>query len=353
MKFSVYTPDAVYDDNGVLERSIARDAIDLHIEKWRGQESLDGDRLANADGLLVWQMVTLDGATLGRLDRCRVIVRCGVGFNNIDIAAAAMRNIPVCNTPDYGTGEVADHTIGLLLALERGLIPFDHALRADPIGNFDHRVFMSGRRLAGRTFATIGLGTIGTATALRAKAFGMNVVVYDPFLPWGQEIALGVERVGSLDDLLAKADVVSLHAPLNEETANIINAYSIAKLKPGAIILNTARGGLVDLDALFDGLKSGHIRAAGIDVLPIEPPSPVPKLLSAYAGREAWLEGRLLLTPHAAWSSVESRDDARTKSMETMRRFLVQGEVRNCVNRALLPSDWREQRIAFLEGRRA
>jgi len=332
MTFLVYTPDAVYDDGGVLERAIGRDAIDLRVEKWRSQLELNADLLATADGLLVWQMVTLDEATIARLQRCKIIVRCGTGYNNIDVPAATARGIPVCNTPDYGTAEVADHTIAMLLALERGLIPFDYALRADPVKNFDHRIFLDGLRLANRFFGTVGLGPVGTATALRAKAFGMHVVTFDPYLPRGQELALGIERVESLDELLAKVDILSLHAPLNKQTANLINSASLAKMKPRATILNTARGGLIDWEALYDALKSGHIRSAGIDVLPTEPPDPVPKLLRAYADRESWLNGRLIVTPHAAWSSIESRDDARTISMKTIVVFLKQGQLRSCVN---------------------
>jgi len=350
MKFLVYTPDAVYDDGGVLERKIGGDLIDLRVEKWRSQAELNADLLAQADGLLVWQMVTLDEATIARLQRCKIIVRCGTGYNNIDVAAATARGIPVCNTPDYGTAEVADHTIAMLLALERGLIPFDYALRADPVKNFDHRIFMDGRRLAGRVFGTVGLGPVGTATALRAKAFGMPVVTFDPYLPRGQELALGVERVESLEELLGKVDILSLHAPLNKQTENLINAGSIAKMKPQVTLLNTARGGLIDWEALYDAMKSGHIRSAGIDVLPSEPPDPVPKLLRAYADREEWLNGRLILTPHAAWSSVESRADARTISMRTMVGFLQGERLRSCINLQKLETPPRHGHVSAVGG---
>ena len=296
---------------------------------------MNAARLQRADGLLVWHQVALDAPTLGRLEKCRLIVRAGVGFNNIDIAAAAARGIPVCNTPDYGTAEVADHALALLLALERGLIPFEHALQADPVGGFDYRIYLDGRRLAGRTFGIVGLGRIGTAAALRAKAFGLRVVAFDPYVPRGQELALGIERVDALDALdalLARSDVLSLHAPLTAETENLLNAATLRKLKPGATILNTARGGLIDLEALFAAMKSGHVRSAGIDVFPVEPPQPVPSLLRAHAAREPWLQGRLVVSPHAAWSSIESRRDARTKSVETILAFLLHGELRNCVN---------------------
>jgi phosphoglycerate dehydrogenase-like enzyme len=332
MTFLVYTPDAVYDDGGVLERNIGGNLIDLRVEKWRSQAELNEKLLKEADALLVWQMVTLDASTIGRLENCKIIVRCGTGYNNIDVSAATARGIPVCNTPDYGTAEVADHTIALLLALERGLLPFDAALRADPVKNFDHRVFLDERRLAGRIFGTVGLGPVGTGTALRAKAFGLNVVTYDPYLPRGQELALDVERVESLDDLLTQVDILSLHAPLTAQTANLINARTLAKMKPHSTLLNTARGGLIDWDALYDAMKNDHLRSAGIDVLPTEPPNPIPRLLRAHADRESWLNGRLLITPHAAWSSVESRDDARTISMRTLVGYLTNKRLRSCLN---------------------
>lgn len=338
MTFLVYTPDAVYDDGGVLERQIGGEQIELRVEKWRSQEKLNPELLEKADGLLVWQMVTLDASTIAALKNCKIIVRCGTGYNNIDVAAATSRGIPVCNTPDYGTAEVADHTIALLLALERGLLPFHELLRADPVKNFDHRVFMDQRRLAGRVFGTIGLGPVGTATALRAKAFGLRVVTYDPYLQRGQELALNVDRVESLDDLLAQSDIVSLHAPLTPQTANLINADTLAKMKPSATLLNTARGGLIDWDALYDVMRGGQLRSAGIDVLPTEPPNPVPKLLQAYANQEPWLRGRLLVTPHAAWSSVESRDDARKISMQTIVGYLKHKRLRSCLNAAHLKS---------------
>jgi phosphoglycerate dehydrogenase-like enzyme len=337
MKLAVYTPDAGYDDAGALEREIIGDQVAFHADVWRDQAAVDAGLLRQADGLLVWHQIALDAPTIQRLEKCRIIVRAGVGFNNIDLAAAAARGIPVCNTPDYGTAEVADHAIALLLALERGLIPFERAMQADPVAGFDYRAFTDGRRLAGRTFAIVGLGRIGTAAALRAKAFGLRVVAFDPYLPRGQEIALGVERVDTLDALLARADILTVHAPLTPETENLLNAVSLGKLKPGATILNTARGGLIDLEALFAAMKSGHVRSAGLDVFPVEPPHPVPRLLHAHAAREPWLAGRLVVSPHAAWSSVESRRDARTKSTETMLAFLLRGELRNCVNAGQLP----------------
>lgn len=332
MTFLVYMPDANFDDDGVVERSSFGDLVDLRVEKYRGQDLLNDELLRTADGLMVYQLVAMDEPTIERLGNCKIIVRCGTGYNNVDVAAASRRKIPVCNTPDYGITEVADHTIALLLALERGLLPFHEALVSDPVKNFDHRVYLDGRRLAGRVLGTVGMGAIATAVALRAKAFGIRVITHDPYLIRGHEVALGVERVEALDELLARVDILSLHAPLTAATKLLINSQTLRKMKPGATLLNTARGGLVDWDALYDALRSGHLRSAGIDVLPTEPPDPVPRLLQAHTNREPWLSGRLIVTPHAAWSSVESREDVRTISARTIAGFLQFGALRSCLN---------------------
>ena len=326
----------MYDDGGVLGRTIGCDLIDLRVEKWRSQSELNDELLTKANGMFVWQMVTLDAPTIARLENCKIIVRCGTAYNNVDVAAATARNIPVCNTPGYGTAEVADHTIALLLALGRGFFPFDEAPRADPVKNFDHGVFLDQRRLGGRVFGTVGLGPVGTAAALRAKAFGLRVMAYDPFLARGQEFALSIERVETLDEIPTQADILSLHAPLTTQTTNLINVETLARMKPRSTLLNAARWRLIDWDALYEAMKSGHVRSAGLDVLPTEPPDPVPRLVRAYADREPCLRGRLLITPHAAWSSVESRDDAREISMRTTPAHFEQKRLRSCSNRQQL-----------------
>jgi phosphoglycerate dehydrogenase-like enzyme len=151
-----------------------------------------------------------------------------------NLIAAAELGIPVCNTPDYGTNEVADHAIGLMLALKRGIVSYHQHL----VG-----------RLRGRVFGVIGLGRIGIAAALRAKAFGMSVVAYDPLVSRGTEIAVGVERKESLEELLAIADVVSLHCPLTPETRGMMNARTLGTMRPEAILINTARSAIIDIDA--------------------------------------------------------------------------------------------------------
>ena len=187
-----------------------------HVFKERGAgwRAIPEQLIGDADALVVWHETLIDQPFIDRLQRCKVIVRAGVGFDHIDLEAAARAAIPVCNTPDYGTSEVADHALALLLALTRGITAYHEHLRLDPVGNYDFTRAPLVRRIRGTVMGIVGLGRIGTATALRAKAFGMRVIAFDPYLPSGTEIAVGVERVGSLEALLSASDVVSLHAPL-------------------------------------------------------------------------------------------------------------------------------------------
>jgi phosphoglycerate dehydrogenase-like enzyme len=306
-RFRLFTPDAQYADDGVIERQTAGGDVDWDIRRAHSHAELSDESLGACDAVVAWHEMKIDAAFVSTLKRCRIIVRAGVGFDHIDLAAAADAGIPVCNTPDYGTSEVADHAIGLMLALRRGIVSYHQNLIADPVGGFDYARAPLVRRLRGRIFGVVGLGRIGVATALRAKAFGMNVVAYDPYASRGSEIAVGVDRVESLKDLLAVSDVVSLHCPLTDETRKMINAATIAQMKRDAILINTARGAIVDIRALVDALRNGEIAGAGIDVLPIEPPPRDDEFAIAYRDRADPIVGeRLIVTPHAAWSSPES-----------------------------------------------
>jgi D-3-phosphoglycerate dehydrogenase len=329
-RFQVFTPDAQYDDGGIHEREAGGDALDFAI--YRSGDSVPEQVMSEAEALLVWHEKVVDSAFISRLPECRIIVRSGVGFDNIDIAAARCAGIPVCNTPDYGTAEVADHAIAMMLALERNLAPLSRRMTADPIGGFSYKAVALPRRLAGRRFGVVGMGRIGTAAALRARAFGMDVGIYDPYLPDGQEIAIGVRRFGTLADLAAWCDVLSLHAPSTDETAGMVDAEILDALGPEGLVVNTARGGLVNLRALHAALYENRIRAAALDVFPKEPLAPEEPLMASAMAEEDWIRDRLILTPHSAWSSVESCLDARTKSVAIVRDFLVSGRLRNCVN---------------------
>jgi D-3-phosphoglycerate dehydrogenase len=332
-RFRLLTPDAQYADDGIIERQTAGSDVDWDIRRARTLAEIPADALAACDAVVVWHEMLIDRAFVAALKRCRFIVRAGVGFDHIDLAAASAAGIPVANTPDYGTSEVADHAIGLMLALRRGIVSYHQNLVADPRAGFDYTQAPLVRRLRGRVFGIIGLGRIGIATAIRAKAFGMDVVAYDPYVSRGSEIAVGVDRVESLDDLLAISDVVSVHCPLTEETRNMIDARALSRMKRDALLVNTARGAIVDVPALIEALRSGVIGGAGIDVLPVEPPRAEDAVAIAYRGRHDPMVGdRLIVTPHAAWSSPESVSDARRLAVETAMLYLREGKLRNVVS---------------------
>jgi phosphoglycerate dehydrogenase-like enzyme len=332
-RFRFLTPDAQYADDGVVERQTAGDGVDWDIRRSRTLAELPPESVAGCDALVVWHEMKIDSAFVLALKRCRIIVRAGVGFDHIDLGAAAEAGIPVCNTPDYGTSEVADHAIGLMLAFCRGIVSYHQNLVADPRGGFDYTRAPLVRRLRGHVFGVVGLGRIGIAAAIRAKAFGMNIVAFDPYVARGVEIAVGVDRVESLEALLTVSDVVSLHCPLTDETRNMFNASTLAKMKREAILINTARGAIVDIAAVVDALRRGGLAGAGIDVLPFEPLRADDILAIASPNRADPLIGeRLILTPHAAWSSPESVSDARRLSVETAMLYLRQGRLRNLVN---------------------
>ncbi|ASM74850.1 MULTISPECIES: C-terminal binding protein [Roseobacteraceae] len=332
-RLHLLTPDAQYPDDAEIERTTAGPLVDWSIHRERQPAAIPDKEWSSADALVVWHEMPINAEVIERLDRCQVIVRAGVGFDHIDLDAAAAKGIPVCNTPDYGTSEVADHAIAMMLNFKRGLTSYHRALMASPQTGFDHARAPLMGRLRGRTFGVVGLGRIGTATALRAKAFGLNVVCYDPYVSRGTEIAVGVQRVESLRALLEVSDVVSLHCPLTDETRNMINAETLGLMKSNAILINTARGAIVDVPALLDALRGDVIAGAALDVLPVEPPAKDDPVSVAYAGRDDVLTGeRLLLSPHAAWSSPESVADARRLAVETAMLCLNEGRIRNLVN---------------------
>jgi len=273
----------------------------------------------DADVIILWHNIAFRSSAIARLSRCRAIIRNGVGFDSVDGSAAAARGIPVCNVPDYGTEEVADHALALALALCRQLFPLD--AEAKSLG-WLIKMTPRLRRTRGRRFAIIGLGRIGTAVALRAKAFGFHVLFHDPYLPRGVEKAIGVERVESLEDLLRNADVLSVHCPLNEETHHLLGTRELALLPSGSFVINTARGAIMEKTALFAALHSGQIGGAGLDVIENEP------LRSA----EEAATPNLIATCHAAFCSVESKAEMCTSSARIALQVLQGQSPDNRVN---------------------
>jgi phosphoglycerate dehydrogenase-like enzyme len=285
---------------------------------------------AEADAVVSYSATKAMGRPASAFSSCRIAVRSGVGFDTFDLEGFGRLGIPVSNVPDYGTTEVTDHA----LALTRGVGTFDEALRNESAWSFARAPLV--RRLRGATFGVIGLGRIGLAAARRAAAFDMRIVFFDPYLSSGVELSTGYARVHSLDELMSASDVVSIHAPLNEKTHGMLGGLAFGAAKPRLILVNTARGPIVDLDALADALKSGGLAGAALDVLPKEPADTAHPLLRAWKDREKWLDGRLVLTPHAAFFSPDSMVDLRVKSVEVVLDYLRDGRLTNCVNREYL-----------------
>ena len=328
---TILEPEGLYPDNSVEDPVLAGAARMVRGAARASLAELPDELCASAEGLMTLRLA-VPAKQLARFPKLRVVLRMGVGYDRVDRVECARRGITVANIPDYGTEEVADHAIALALGLRRGLFLHHETQRASPPAAWGVIYTPLVRRMSVQRFAVLGLGRIGTAVALRAKAFGFDVVFFDPGLPNGADRALGIRRAPSLAALMAQADVLSIHAPLTSGTRGLVGAAELTLLPAGAVVVNTARGPILDIVALEAGLRSGHIAGAGLDVLPVEPPvEPVPELLRAYRAREAWLEGRLVVTPHSAFHTPEAWDDIRLKGIETMRDVLVLGLPTNVI----------------------
>jgi C-terminal binding protein len=331
MTVTVLYSENVYPDDSVERRIYGPDVRVIFPQATNSLADLTDEECAAAEGLMILRY-KVSAADLPRFPRLRAICRMGVGYDNLDRIAAAKRQITILNVPDYGTTEVADHAIALTLAMRRGLLLHLHAQRSDPPAPWRYIEDPLVRRSGVQTFGIVGLGRIGTAVALRAKALGFRVVFFDPNLPSGVELGVGVGRAATLEDLLRISDVLSVHAPLTPETRGLLGLAQLSLLPKGAVLVNTARGPIVDPDAVAELLRSGHLAGAALDVLPVEPPvEPVPELLRAYRAREPWTEGRLIITPHSAFFSPQAWDDIRTKSAETMRAALLGPKPQNVI----------------------
>ena len=291
--------------------------IEFEVVKGLTPETL-AQRIPGYDGLIVRSSVKVTAKVLAAADKLKVVGRAGVGVDNIDVEAASMRGIVVMNTPGANTVATVEHTMALLLALCRHVPQADTSLRA---GRWDRKRYI-GSQLYRKTIGIIGLGRIGVQVVTRCQAFGMEVLTYDPYL--SDEIAhdLKVKRV-DLAELLARSDFISLHAALTPKTKNIIDAKAIAQMKAGVRIINAARGALIDESALIEGLQSGQIAGAALDVYTQEllpPDSPLLKL------------DNIVITPHLAASTVEAQRDVGTQIIDQMLDALAQLDFRNALN---------------------
>lgn len=246
-----------------------------------------------ADGAIASSLIRYDGVAFDRMPSLQVVSRTGIGYDRIDIAEATRRRIAVCTAPDAPTVSTAEHTLALLFAVAKRLAPAAALLRRGPADYFSRH---DGVELADRSLGVVGYGRIGSRVATMGRCLGMTVIVFDPEKdPADSDIVVAA----TLDELLAAADIVSLHIPLHVGTWHVIDERALSMMRPGAIIVNTSRGGLIDQDALLRALDSGHLFGAGLDVTDPEPlPSSHPLL-----DREG-----VVVTPHVASATIEGKD---------------------------------------------
>lgn len=327
--FHVIITDFLHDDLAP-ERSILDGLARVTALEAIDEKQLVG-RIEKADAIIVYHEMILSRATIERLERCRLIVRGGVGVDNVDRPFARERGITVANVPDYGSEEVADMALAMMMTFVRGVHVLNSLFRSTA-GPWAYHQVAPLARLRGSVMGVVGLGRIGTAAALRGKAFGMDVVFYDPYKPDGYDKALGIRRVETLDELLAQSMVVSMHCPLTEETHHMIDAAAMAKMPQGSYLINTARGAVVDTTAVADAIASGHLSGIALDVLEHEPPTDDDPLLKIWRDPRHPAHHRLIITPHAAFYSEQGLLDIRHKTSEACRRVLLGLPPRNVVN---------------------
>ncbi|MEB3204279.1 MAG: phosphoglycerate dehydrogenase [Candidatus Sericytochromatia bacterium] len=279
------------------------------------------EELAMAEALLVRSATRVTAAMLAAAPRLRVVARAGVGVDNIDVEEATRRGIVVINAPDGNTIAAAEHTLALMMALARRVPEADARMKA---GGWDRQRFV-GVELAGRRLGVLGLGRIGQRVARVARALDMDVVAFDPFLPEERAAGLGIALAG-LDEVLETSDVVTLHLPRTQQTAGLLGREALARMKPGARIINAARGGILDEAAVAEFVASGHLGGAALDVFEQEPLAESPL-------RD--LGGRVVLTPHLGASTEEAQTKVARDVAEQVRDFLMGDVVRTAVN---LPS---------------
>src|ERR1043165_954570 len=252
------------------------------------------DALTDCEGLIVRSETKVTADLLANANSLRVIGRAGVGVDNIDVNAATIRGIVVMNAPDGNTITTAEHTIALLISLARSIPQANGSLKA---GRWERKKFI-GVELQGKTLGIIGLGRIGRVVASRARAMGMLIVAYDPFIAPEQARDLEIE-LAPLDEVFSRADFLTVHTPLTSETRGLIDREALGKMKPGARIINCARGGLVDEDALYEAITTGAIAGAALDVFSAEPPAVDHPLLKL---------DQVIVTPHLGASTTEAQE---------------------------------------------
>jgi D-3-phosphoglycerate dehydrogenase len=321
---------SLLEDGPTLEREVLGEGVEVACFG-EFPEAEARRHLPEADAVISRPGTHFGTKYVALLERCRVIVSLGVGVDHIDLAGARAKGIPVANVPDYGTEEVADSAVAMILSHHRRLGAFASAARrGEPI--WDWRLHRPIRRTSSERVGIIGLGRIGTAAALRLKALGFHVSFYDPYLPSGVEKAVGLVRHPDLWSLLRESNVVSIHTPLTPETSGMIDRDFLKAMNDEGILVNVSRGKLFrDMDCVEEILRERPRFRVATDVWPVEPPDAHP-LFKAWEAGEPWLGDRLILAPHAAFYSEEACRDLRVSAARIVATVLAGGTPINVVN---------------------
>lgn len=323
--------------------SIAQEGLDI-LNATEGIEyevrtGLKGEELRKSlnefDGAILRSGVKITAESLEGNTRLRALVRAGVGTDNIDKAASTRRGIVVMNTPAGNTLSTAEHAFALMLALSRNIAAANQSLVE---GRWDRKIFM-GAQLAGKTLGIVGMGRIGREVATRALAFEMKVVAYDPFLTEEQATALGVRLCSTVDEMLPVLDYLTVHTPLTPETKGLISHAQLERVKPGLRVINAARGGIYDTDALIEGLKCGKLGGVALDVFEEEPCTNSPLFGMP----------NVICTPHLGASTEEAQTQVAVEGIHLLLNYLKTGEIRHAVNVAALDPKTLEELRPFLD----
>ena len=322
MSYKVVLTDHVFPEESLVSQVRIHAGVDLEVHHIHDEGSLI-EITRGADAVLV-ETAHITRRVIDNMTKCRLISRHGVGYDTLDVDAATDAGIMACNVTDYCTSEVADHAITMLLALARSLFAADREVRS---GGWD--VFTAcgkNRRIDGQTLGIVGFGKIGQALARRATGFGLNLLGYDPYVPADVMQAWGAKKV-ELDELLKLSDLVSLHLPLSAGTRHLISGERLALMKPTAFLVNTSRGGLIDLAALTVALQEGRLAGAGLDVFEKEPPDQDGPLLKL---------PNVITSPHAGFYSEGSLLDLHTRQAKQVAAALAGNRPDNLLNPAVL-----------------
>lgn len=317
----------VFTDNVPESLDVERDVLD-----GIGAVVVDGESarapieevVADADAVITSHQL-VDGDFLDRMPNCRVVSRTGIGVDYVDLDAATERGVVVTNVPDYCIPEVTDHALALMLAVQRRIVAYDAEVRR----GIWERASKPITRIDGQVLGLVAFGNTAREFGRKAQALGMEVLTYAPSMDPAVVSGYGATRVG-LDELLERSDVVSIHTPLTTETAGMLGRAELSAMKESAVLINTARGGVVDQAALVEALAAGEIAGAGLDVLEEEPPASDDPILA---------HPSVVLTPHVGYFSEESRRELRRRAAENVRTVLEGGVVETVVNEAVLRTE--------------